>query len=224
MISLFMTGLYDFHTHTVLSDGDLLPIESIRRAKVLGYQGIALTDHIGATDSSPILQILNSECKMGSEAWGINSFFGVEITHVPVKFISKIASKARKAGAQIIIVHGETIVEPVEKGTNWAAVNSNIDILAHPGFISHREAQMAAKNGIFIEITSRVGHSYTNGHVVSICRQEGTDLLLNSDAHTIRDMINYEIALKIARGAGLSNKEIKAAMIKNPIKLVARLV
>jgi hypothetical protein len=31
---------------------------------------------------------------------------------------------ARKAGAEIIVVHGETIAEPVEKGTNRAAVNN----------------------------------------------------------------------------------------------------
>ena len=39
--------IYDFHTHTFLSDGTLSPLELIRRAKTKGYQAIALTDHVG---------------------------------------------------------------------------------------------------------------------------------------------------------------------------------
>ena len=39
--------MYDFHTHTFLSDGVLSPIELIRRAFVRGYRGMAVTDHVG---------------------------------------------------------------------------------------------------------------------------------------------------------------------------------
>ncbi len=40
-----METISDFHTHTSLSDGDLSPIEMIRRAAVNNYSAIALTDH-----------------------------------------------------------------------------------------------------------------------------------------------------------------------------------
>ena len=39
--------MYDFHTHTFLSDGVLSPIELIRRALVQGYKVMAVTDHVG---------------------------------------------------------------------------------------------------------------------------------------------------------------------------------
>jgi len=39
--------MYDFHTHTFLSDGVLSPIELIRRALVRGYKAIGVTDHVG---------------------------------------------------------------------------------------------------------------------------------------------------------------------------------
>ncbi len=39
--------MYDFHTHTFLSDGVLSPIELIRRALVQGYKAMAVTDHVG---------------------------------------------------------------------------------------------------------------------------------------------------------------------------------
>jgi predicted metal-dependent phosphoesterase TrpH len=34
--------LFDFHTHTTLSDGALSPVEQIRRAHVRGYTAIAV--------------------------------------------------------------------------------------------------------------------------------------------------------------------------------------
>jgi len=56
--------------------------------------------------------------------------------HLP-KLFPKLARKAKKLGAQIIVVHGETLVEPVIKGTNWSAVNCpDVDVLAHPGLIN----------------------------------------------------------------------------------------
>ena len=39
--------MYDFHTHTFLSDGVLSPMELIRRAHVRGYRAMAVTDHVG---------------------------------------------------------------------------------------------------------------------------------------------------------------------------------
>ena len=37
--------LYDFHAHSFFSDGELLPMELIRRAVVKGYTALAITDH-----------------------------------------------------------------------------------------------------------------------------------------------------------------------------------
>jgi histidinol phosphatase-like PHP family hydrolase len=68
------------------------------------------------------------------------------------------------------VVHGETIVEPVLPGTNRAAIAAGVDILAHPGLITKEEAMLAAQKGVLLEITTRRGHSFTNGHVASIAR------------------------------------------------------
>ena len=37
--------MIDLHTHTLFSDGGLVPSELVRRAEVIGYTAIALTDH-----------------------------------------------------------------------------------------------------------------------------------------------------------------------------------
>ena len=126
--------IYDFHTHTYLSDGVLSPIELVRRAHVRGYGVIAVTDHVGVEDQARVLDTLLQECRIASEEWGIVALAGVEITHVPKGLIGDAAKRARDLGAQVVIVHGETMVEPVEPGSNLAALRSpDVDVLAHPG-------------------------------------------------------------------------------------------
>jgi len=181
--------VYDFHTHTTLSDGELLPIELIRRALVNKYPAIALTDHAATGELNHIIQETAEACALARSHWNILAIPGIELTHVPADAIAEAAKKAKELGAWIIVVHGETIVEPVENGTNLAALHSpHVDILAHPELLSLEEAQLAATNGIFLEISARKGHCLTNGHIASLAQQVGAELLLNSDAHNEHDL------------------------------------
>ncbi len=97
---------------------------------------MAITDHADHSNFDFILSRVSQVCGKLSEAYGIFVLPGIEITHVPPRWIPALAKEARKAGAKIIVVHGETLVEPVAEGTNLAAVQSDIDILAHPGLAS----------------------------------------------------------------------------------------
>jgi len=55
---------------------------------------------------------------------------GVELTHILKDKIPKLVGVAKYLGAQVIIVHGESPIEPVEPGTNSIAVSlADIDIL-----------------------------------------------------------------------------------------------
>ena len=149
---------------------------------------------------------------------------GVELTHVPPELIDELAKYSKSKGAKIVVVHGETLVEPVQKGTNYYAVNSKyVDILAHPGFITLEEAKKAAENGIFLEITSRKGHSLSNGHVVEIARKSGAKLLVNTDTHSPSDFIDQEFAYKVAMAAGLSEEEAYEVVVNNPLEIMKRI-
>ena len=163
--------MYDFHTHTFLSDGVLSPIELIRRAQVIGYRAMAITDHVGPGNLESVLKALIKDCDLASRRWDILALPGVEITHCPKEDIDMLARESKAIGARIVNVHGETIVEPVEPGTNLAAVQSeHVDILAHPGLISLEEAEMAVRSGVFLEVSARKSHGLTNGHVVKTAR------------------------------------------------------
>ncbi len=216
--------MYDFHTHTFLSDGVLSPIELIRRALVRGYQAIGVTDHVGVGNLELVVKTLVTDCAAATKRWDILAVPGVEITHVPKDDIGMVAQAAKELGAKLVNVHGETIVEPVEPGTNEAAVRSpHVDILAHPGLIRLSEARLAAENGVYLEVSGRKGHSFANGHVVAVAREAGAELLLDSDAHEPEDLLTPELADRIAAGAGLNVEEAHALLQLNPQNLLARL-
>jgi putative hydrolase len=216
--------VYDFHTHTLLSDGEFSPIELIRRALVHNYRAIALTDHTSIGELPRIIQEAAEACALARSHWNILAIPGVELTHVPAHAIAETAKKAKELGAWLVVVHGETIVEPVEKGTNLAALHSpHVDILAHPGLLSLEEAQLAAINGIFLEISARKGHCLTNGLVASLARQVGAKLLLNSDAHAAHDLLTFSLADAVAHGAGLDDTACRQMLGPNPQALVKKL-
>jgi histidinol phosphatase-like PHP family hydrolase len=155
--------------------------------------------------------------------WDIEIIPGAEITHAPAEIIPKLARMAREKGAQIIVVHGETLVEPVIEGTNWSAVNCpDVDVLAHPGIITQEEAEIARDNDITLEISARRGHSLGNGHVVQVALEVGANLVVNTDTHAPGDLINYEMASKIAMGAGLPKKMLPIVLKDNPQSILRR--
>ena len=216
--------MYDFHTHTFLSDGVLSPIELIRRALVRGYRAIGVTDHVGTGNLEYVVKTLVEDCANATNRWDILAMPGVEITHVPKDDIDLVARTAKELGAKLVTVHGETIVEPVEPGTNEAAVRSSfVDVLAHPGLISYEVARLAAENGVYLEVSARKGHSLANGHVVNMARQVGAATVLDSDAHEPDDLLTLELVGKIAEGAGLNNEEAYALLQINPQNLLAKL-
>jgi putative hydrolase len=210
----------DLHTHSLFSDGELLPSEIARRACVLGHQAVAITDHVDATNLDCVGKVIDAVRDI-RDNWAIEIIPGAEITHAPAQIIPKLAQKARKLGAKIIVVHGETIVEPVIEGTNLSAVHcSDVDVLAHPGLITIEEAEIARENGIALEISARKGHSLGNGHLVKVAREVGANLVVNTDTHAPEDLMNCGMASKIALGAGLPKKDLKTVLWNNPLRIL----
>ena len=216
--------IYDFHTHTSLSVGLLSPLELIRRALAKGYKAIALTDHVAIGYLERIIKETSADCALAREHWDILAIPGVELTHIPPQAIHQIAKRAKELGAWLVVVHGESFTEPVEKGTNKAALGCpDVDILAHPGLLTLEQARTAAANGIFLEISARKGHSLANGNIAQLAKVAGAKLLLNSDAHDETELLSPDLASAIARGAGLGKEGIDEMLKINVHKLLERL-
>ncbi|HOV13578.1 MAG TPA: histidinol phosphate phosphatase domain-containing protein [Spirochaetota bacterium] len=201
--------MIDFHSHTFFSDGALSPAEHIRRAVVAGYKAIGLTDHV---DFSNIEFVYNSLVgfveSMRVIDMPITIIPGIEITHVPPKLIEKIVAKAKDMKIPLIVIHGESPVEPVEEGTNRAAIESCVDILAHPGLIKEEDVKRATELGVSLEITVRRGHSLTNGYVAKMAKKYNTKLVLDSDAHSYDDFLKDYLRQKVMVGCGMEPVQI----------------
>ena len=198
----------NLHAHTFLSDGDLLPSEVAVRYQDKGYLVIAITDHVDYSNIEQITKAIVEFCRRWPKNSKIKVLPGVELTHLPPEQFKPLAALARKEGIEIIIAHGETPVEPVAKNTNHRAIMADIDILAHPGLISDEDTRLAKKHGVFLEITSRQGHSQTNAHVVKQARKFGAKLILNNDSHAPEDIIAPAELIKIGLDSGLTSVEI----------------
>ena len=218
--------MIDLHTHTLFSDGELLPTELIQRAAHKGYTAIAITDHVDHSNIETVLEALSRVKTVINQGRSIKLLIGVEITHVAPQEIPILICKARSLGADIVNVHGETIVEPVQKGTNRAAIMGGADVLAHPGLITDRDAQCAAKHGIYFEVTTRKGHCLTNGHVVKQALTHGVPLVINTDAHAPGDLVSQDEARAVLLGAGLEERQCREVFQNSQIlikKLFSRL-
>ena len=213
--------MIDLHTHSIFSDGELIPAEHLQRVESLGYEAVAITDH---ADSSNLDFIIPRIIKAAED---LNRFSrtkllaGIELTHIPPQMFDELVPKARELGAKIVVGHGETVMEPVAPGTNLAAIQAGVDILAHPGFITRDEALLAAEKGVFLELTGRKGHSLTNGHVAKMALDAGALLVVNADAHGPGDFMTAAMAETVALGAGL-DRDSYEKLRKNMSELVAR--
>ncbi len=213
--------MIDLHTHSLLSDGALLPSELVRRAISNGYKAIAITDHVDFSNIDFVIPRLVKTCKILSRSWKIKIIPGAEITHVPIEEINSLVKFARKNGARIVVGHGETISEPVIKGTNKAFIEAEVDILAHPGLIEDSDALLASKKGVHLEITTRKSHRKPNKRMIRLAKKHGVKLVLNSDSHVPEDLLNVKKRLKFLTGLGLTSKGIRN-IINNSEALASR--
>lgn len=213
--------MIDLHTHSFFSDGSLVPSELVFRAKSKGYEAIAITDHIDMSNLDFVIPRIVKISSILTSQYKMEVIPGAELTYVPPDLISQVAEECRKLGAKIILVHGETTVEPVPSGTNRAALLSNIDILSHPGKISGEEVELAKKNSVFLEITSRKGHSLTNQHVGTLAKEKGAKLIFNTDAHEPEDLITDQEALEVIKRAGMAKEDLEL-MFENARSLIRK--
>jgi histidinol phosphatase-like PHP family hydrolase len=213
--------LIDLHTHSLFSDGQLVVSELVRRAEEIGYRYIAITDHADRSNLDFIVPRVARAVAEINRYNRIQAVAGIELTHVPPATIGPLTTEARELGANLVVLHGETIVEPVMVGTNRAGLEADIDILAHPGLLTLEEAALAASRGILLELSGRKGHSFTNGHVTRMAKESGARLILNSDAHAPGDLLSREQAEKIALGAGLDAAAF-ASIMQHAEELVRR--
>ena len=189
----------------------------------MGYSCVAITDHVDLSNLDFVIPRLVKVAIDLNQRQSVKVIPGVEITHVPPEVIESLVKKARELGAEIVLAHGETIIEPVAKGTNKASILSGVDILAHPGLITNEDIKLAAERDVYLEISARHGHSFTNGYVARLAKEFGAGLVLNSDAHSPEDLMTRQFAQMVARGTGLGDNAFEE-MLGNSQDIIKKLL
>ncbi|MEF9475982.1 MAG: hypothetical protein L0958_04725 [Candidatus Mariimomonas ferrooxydans] len=96
------------------------------------------------------------------------------------------------------------------------------DMIAHPGLISRDDVMTAKKKGVVLEITSRKGHSISNGYVAKTAAEIGADLIINTDSHSPEDLITVDLARIVLRSAGIPEGAI-GKIFENSKKLAKKI-
>ena len=122
--------MIDLHTHSLFSDGELIPSELVRRMEALGYKAVAITDHVDASQLDFVVPRIVHIAEELNHHQAVRVIPGVELTHVPPGLIASLVKEARELGAALVVIHGESPVEPVAPGTNRAGIEAKADILA----------------------------------------------------------------------------------------------
>ncbi len=213
--------LIDLHTHSLLSDGCLLPAELLRRCEAAGYSGLAITDHVDSSNVAEVLRAISRFCQGMNGKTPVMLVPGVEITHVPPGEIEGMVRFIRSQGKFLIVGHGETPVEPVTPGTNRGFILAGVDILAHPGLISPEETRLAAERGVCLEITARKGHCLGNGHVARQALAHEALLVMDTDTHGPDDLLSPRKVRNTICGAGIEPERIPE-FIENSLRLARK--
>jgi histidinol phosphatase-like PHP family hydrolase len=203
MDNIESSGIIDLHTHTFFSDGVLIPSELVYTAKQAGYEAIAITDHVDFSNMDSVIPKILKAAHHLEQEYGIVVLVGAEITYVPPKLIDKAAKECRNWGAEIIVVHGETLAENVPPETNFYAASADIDILAHPGFLTKEVAEIARDNDVKIELAARIHHGRKNKEIAEIARAVGAKMVIDSDAHKPQDLLSHDLIQATLALAGL---------------------
>lgn len=215
--------MIDLHTHTLLSDGDLIPTELARRAEVIGYRALGFADHVDTVLVETVVPLLVRVAADLTPVMEMKVIPGAEVTHCRPQHIARVVDRCRELGARVVAVHGETPSEPVIEGTNRAAIEAGCDILAHPGRITEDDARLAAERGVLLEISGRRGHCLGNGRVARVARETGAQVIFGSDAHEPENLRPRSDAEYVMACAGLTPDEVAAAFDAAE-RLVARAV
>lgn len=200
--------MIDFHIH-IIWDGcapreeGMLPAEALHYAALYGCRGAALILRADGSGLRDLTQLARTVRRLSLYA-NVEAFTGVELVHVPPALLPDTVREARERGAQLVLAHGETLDEPVAPGTNLAAVEAGVDILAHPGLVDDEVAAYAAEKGVALELSACPRHALTNAHVAAMADKHGCALAPGGNVRTPLEFARHLPWNAVCKGAAMT--------------------
>lgn len=215
----------DLQVHTNWSDGKNTILEMVQEAQKLGYEYLAITDHLGTlrtaegmneTDILNQIQeinLLNDKIKdltllKGLEA-DIDSEGNLNINENILNEVDVVVASVHSDLRQDFFEMTDRLIKAME--------NPHVDIISHPTgrkIQEHREydlnldkiMKMASATGTILEINSHPNRLDLRDIYIKKAIDMGCKLVINSDAHSSSEMKNMQLGIATAR-RGWARKE-----------------
>ena len=214
---------FDFHTHTLYSDGECLASSIAEVAEASGLAAVAITDHgpelsVGIDPAK--IPLMFQDIEGAREDANIPVLAGMEANVVNIDGAIDLDDEVIKK-LDILVIGLHTLGTPMQEelAKNYflaimnAMRNNRVDVIAHPFRLHNNLApylsledidefvKLAAKKGVAIEINSK--YRVPSEEFLRACLKEGVKLSIGTDAHTTAEvgMVDWQMAMLKRIGA-----------------------
>ena len=220
-----MRDVLDIHTHTIASGHAYNTIyEMARSAGEKGVQLLGISDHGPAMEGSASKHYFRSSRCIPRELFGVEILFGCELNIVDLDGsvdLDETFSAALDYG--IASMHDVCLTGGTEKENlrayQLAMKNPKVHVIGHPDDGTYpvdfdELARAAADHGVMIELNEasvnprsyRVNARQNAYRMLEACEKHGAYLLVSSDAHIERNILNHRYALEMLKETGFDEK------------------
>ncbi len=216
----------DLQMHTNATDGRDSILDMARKAKGLGYEYIAITEHskavkvAGGLDEKQLAKHLKRIDKAQERIEGIRILKGVEVDILPDGSLDLEDWVLKECDVVIAAVHyrfgmpEEEMTQRIIKGIS----NKNVDIFGHPtgrliierpGYaVNIKELIKAAKDyGVVLEINAHPDRLDLKDIHARLAKDNGVKLVISTDAHSAKQLELMRYGVFTARRAWLEAKD-----------------
>lgn len=208
----------DLHAHTTASDGVNTLEEMVRAARAKGYEYLAITDHSKSLkiahglDERRLATQIAAIDRMNRRSKSFRVLKGSEVDILEDGTLDFSDEILAQLDVVICSVHSRFILGKHEqtKRILRAIENPYVTCVGHltgrkllrrPGYEVDTEAVLAAvkRNGKMLEINSNPLRLDVDDKVAQRARQMGVPLLINTDAHSVRELDFMALGVQQAR-------------------------
>ncbi|MDP2911455.1 MAG: DNA polymerase/3'-5' exonuclease PolX [Candidatus Omnitrophota bacterium] len=228
----------DLHSHSTWSDGGSSIEEMIIKARELGYEYIAITDHsqglkiAGGLDNHTLGLKKKEIERLGNKYKNIKILFGAEVDINSEGEMDYPDDVLKDMDIVIGAIHAgfKQSKDAITKRIIKACENKYVHIVAHPTGrlwgsrdaydMDFQEVFKAARDtNTALEINSFPQRLDLNDINARMAKDSGVKIAINTDAHTAEQMDMMKFGVAVARRAWLEKKDVLNAASFNKLKL-----
>ena len=217
----------DLHMHTDRSDGTESLETMVRAARERGYEYVAITEHsqaLGMTmgfDAARVRRSVDDIARVRIQVPGIEVLHGLEVDILADGSLDLDDASLALLDWVVVSLHSrldqpaDAMTERVLKGISHPAVHAmghptgrRISVRPPAAFDVERVFARAAERGVAMEINSQPDRLDLSDTHARLALARGVPIVIDTDAHSLRDLEFIEFGVFVARRAGLGPQHV----------------